>query len=106
MFREDYVSFYEGISSPHNSYKNYMLVGKALIYGGLGGLLWKFPNFCLAVWIVLEVLYAVIYLQFRPFADDVQNYIYSACGFVYAFVMVLLIVLNQCQKLSSTFFIP
>ena len=75
-----------------------MLVGKIAAYGGLTGLAWQYPDFCLAVWIVLEIAFAVIYWWLRPFADDVQNLLYSVCGAVYTLAMILLIVVNQCQN--------
>jgi hypothetical protein len=100
------VSFYEGITSTHESYKNYILVGKVLAWGCLAGFLWNWPNLCLAVWVILEMGFGLVYFRFMPFADDVQNYLYGVCGFVYALGMILIVVVNQCHKPESQFFVP
>jgi hypothetical protein len=106
LHREEYASFYEGITSTHHTYKNYMLVGKVVAWGCLAGLLCNWPDFCLAIFIVMEIGFGLVYLRFMPFADDVQNYLYSLCSFIYALGMILLVVVNQCHKPESQFFVP
>jgi hypothetical protein len=106
LHREEYASFYDGITSTHQSYKNYMLVGKVVTWGCLAGLFYNWPNLCLAIFIVIEVVYGLVYLRFMPFADDVQNYLYGLCSFIYALGMILLVVVNQCHKPESQFFVP
>lgn len=78
-----------------------MLVLKIIIYGALTGLLWRYPSFCLSIWIVIQIIYGVIYIVYKPFADDVQNYLYSVCGFIYGFAMILVIVLVNYKNYSQ-----
>ena len=68
---------------------------KILIYGVLTGLLWDYPNFCLSVWIVFEVIYGMIYLLKKPFSDAVQNYFNAISCLVFAVSMVLIIIVNE-----------
>jgi hypothetical protein len=73
---------------------------------GLGtGLLWQWPNLCLGGWIIGELVCAVVYLKGRPFADDVQNWLYGVVGIGYSLAMVLLIALNQSHKPWSSFYL-
>jgi hypothetical protein len=70
-----------------------------MVMYGLGvGVSWTWPNLCLALWVIGEVVCVVVYLRMRPFADDLQNGLYGVVGIVYALAMVLLIALNQSQK--------
>jgi hypothetical protein len=52
-----------------------------------------------------ELVCAFVYIKGRPFADDVQNWLYGVVGILYALGMVLLIALNQSHKPYSSFYL-
>lgn len=76
------------------------------MYGLGAGILWTWPNLCLALWVIGGLVSATVYLKMRPFADDVQNGLYGVVDILYALAMVLLIALNQSHKLNSELYLP
>lgn len=68
------------------------------MYGLGAGVFWQWPGLCLGVWVVGELVAVVIYVKWRPFADDVQNYLYGVTGIIHAAAMVLLIAIKQSHN--------
>ena len=76
-------------------YKNYLILLKIIIYGILTGLLFNYPNFCLSIFMLLELSYAMIYLFKKPYSDVVQNIFYAVGGVFHVLGLLFIVIISQ-----------